>query len=158
MATTCKVWAMLMSRPQLSTTATSAGRSALAPGLLPRRAEILSGRGNGRSCRLPACVTVCGRSIQPAISSVRYDASAAGDPTRKRSAICNCAALNLGLPDRSFITFYPRRHQDKSWRSDHRTDRPAVPSIRRENRTQIVRQRGTVVRAWRAYHQGLSGL
>ncbi len=39
---------------------------------------------------------------------VRYDASFAGDPTRRSISNLQFApALNLGLPDRWFITFYP---------------------------------------------------
>ena len=39
---------------------------------------------------------------------VRYDASFAGDPTKKNISNLQFApALNIGLPDRWFITFYP---------------------------------------------------
>jgi hypothetical protein len=39
---------------------------------------------------------------------VRYDASFAGDPTRKNiSNLQFGPAINIGLPDRWFITFYP---------------------------------------------------
>lgn len=84
---------------------------------------------------------------------VRYDVSVAGDPTRRNiSNLQFGPTFNLGVPDRWFLTFYPSPDINKLRRSDHRPDRPAVPPVRRQDRT------STVIRTRGADHQELPGL
>jgi len=73
----------------------------------------------------------------------RYDISFAGDPTRKNiSNLQFGPALNIGLPDRWFVTFYPKPgYPVELRRSGHRTDRPSVSSARCPRGKEAVRQR-----------------
>ena len=91
---------------------------------------------------------------------VRYDVSFAGDPTRKNISNLQFApTFNLGLPDRLVPDLLSKPgHPDQLRRSDHRSDRPAVPAVRRQNRAPIVEKCRALVRARRADHQGLPGL
>jgi Putative MetA-pathway of phenol degradation len=62
---------------------------------------------------------------------VRYNISFAGDPTKKNiSSLQFAPTFNLGLSDGWFVYLLSeRRHSHKFRRSDHRPDRPAIPSV-----------------------------
>jgi hypothetical protein len=99
------------------------------------------GSENGRLWRLSVRVTRCGRSIiqlYRADRSIRRQFRRRSD-NEKYQQPAICADLQPGPPGPMvhYLLSEPR-HPDKFGRSGHRTERAAVPSVRRQNRTQIV--------------------
>ena len=98
-----------------------------------------------------------GSHIEPL---VRYVVSFAGDPsTRNISSLEFAPTVNLGLPDRWFLTLYPSPDIRINYGDPVTGQTGAVElSVQRKDRTQDHRQSRAFARGWRAHNQRLSGL